>query len=1002
MKKITLLIALILICFWQIGSAQGTITGKVTDSKDGSPLTGVTIVVKGTNVGSLSDVAGNYSIKASDNQMLKFSFIGYIEQEIPVGTQKVINISLEMETKQLDEVVVTGYGTTKKVNLTSSISSIPKAELNLGGTTVNAAQAIQGRAAGVSVSQGSFAPGDQPIIRVRGANSIKSTNEPLYVVDGFPSSTGIDINPNDIEDIQVLKDASATAIYGARGANGVVMITTKRGKAGKTDIQFDGYYGVQKAQYPYSIMTGPEAMASANAKADEESKVHPYTSTDLANGYSNDWFSLATRPAAVQSYNLSASGGNENARIAFSGNYFSQDGVLKNTDYKRYTARLNADQQFSKNFKMGANVYYSHSFSNFKTYDGNIVPSNVMYGIVTASPAMPYLNPDGTYPTFKGRDNPIAWLMEPTNERFIDKFSVSGNAEYKIYKDLSININGGAENTATVQGTYLPTTLVPGKDVGGRADLTDLGFLRGLFEAYFNYNKNFGANHKLNAVVGVSTQLDNSMRHYSQVQKFSTDAFLYYNLGAASQRLFSQSTRTQTKMGSAYGRVNYSFKEKYLATFTMRADASSRFGSNNRTGYFPSGSLAWRVLEEDFMSGLKSTLRISNLKLRVSYGVTGNDRIPDYLYMTTIVPINVTLDGSNSYAGITSGNPPNPNLQWESTAQFNIGLDMGFINDRITSTFDYYKKNTTNLLMDIPIGDWEGFATQTVNAGEIENHGVEFSLNTENFVSSSGFNWNTSINLSYNKQTCVDLGGRPYIISTIAAPYGGRAIDFTKLEVGGELSQIYGYVYTGPFKTGQDRSAQPGSQVGDASFKDVNKDGVITPDDRTYLGNGNPHFVFGFNNEFRYKGFSLTAFFQGATGFKLYNVPRYLLEDGIGKDALNRWTTENEDTDIPRNGYLKAGYGFGPIDRFVEDASYLRMKLLTLGYSFRVGEGTSLKFLKTLKVYASGQNLFTITNYKGADPEVNTQGGNNNLRAGEDYTAFPAYKIVTFGAQINF
>ena len=605
MKKITLLIVLMLFCSWQLISAQGTITGKVTDSNDGSGLAGVSIVVKGTSVGALSDVAGNFSIKASDGQTLKFSFIGYLEQEIAVGSQKVINVSLVMDTKQLDEVVVTGYGTTRKVNLTSSISSIPKAELNLGGTTVNAAQAIQGRAAGVSVMQGSFAPGDLPIIRVRGANSIKSTNEPLYVVDGFPSSTGMDINPNDIEDIQILKDASATAIYGARGANGVVMITTKRGKSGKTEVQFDGYYGVQQTQNPYSKMTGPESMAVANAKADEESKVRPYTSTDLANGYNNDWWELSTRTAAVQSYNLSASGGNEDTRVAFSGNYFSQDGVLKNTDYQRFTARLNVDKNFSKKFKMGANAYYSHSFSNFKTYEANVVPSNVMIGIVTASNAMPYLNPDGTYATFKGRDNPIAWLMEPTNERFIDKFSINANAEYKIFKDLSFNINGGAENTSTMQGTYLPTTLVPGKDVGGRADLTDLGFMRSLFEAYFNYNKNFGSDHKLNAVLGVSSQTDNNLRHYSQVQKFSTDAFLYYNLGAASQRLFSESTRTQTKMSSAYGRLNYSFRDKYLATFTMRADASSRFGSNNRTGYFPSGSLAWRMLEEDFMSGLK-------------------------------------------------------------------------------------------------------------------------------------------------------------------------------------------------------------------------------------------------------------------------------------------------------------------------------------------------------------------------------------------------------------
>jgi TonB-linked SusC/RagA family outer membrane protein len=977
------------------------VTGTVTDSKTGAVLPGASILIKGTKTGTNSDTNGKYSLDVPDaNAVLEFSSLGYILQSVTVGSQSVINVALVESAKALDEVVVVGYGSEKKVNLTSSISSISKDKLNLGGTTANAAMAIQGRAAGVMVSQGSFAPGAQAVIRVRGGNSIKSTNEPLYVVDGFPSSTGMDINPNDIEDIQILKDASATAIYGARGANGVIMITTKRGAAGKTNVQYDGYYGVQQTHNPYQIMTGLESMQVANAKADETGKVHPYNSQDLANGNNNDWFSLATRLANVQSHNINASGGNEDTRISFSGNYFSQDGVLKNTDYTRYTSRLNVDKTFSKKFKMGGNVYYGRTFSDFKTYDGNIVPSNVMYGLITQSQAAPYLNSDGTYARWKGRDNPMAWLMLPTNERFTNKFSVSANAEYKILKNLSFNVNGGTEYQTTKEGTYLPTGLVSGQDVGGRASVTDLSFSRSLFEGYFNYNKEFGGKHNINAVLGVSAQNDDSDRHYSEVQKFSTDAFLYYNLGAASERTFTQTSRIQTKMSSAYGRLNYSFLDKYLATFTMRADASSRFGPNHRVGYFPSGSVAWRILQEDFMSSLRNGKVLSNLKLRGSYGVTGNDRIPDYLYLTTFVPTRVTLDGTNSYAGITSGSLPNPNLKWESTAQLDIGLDFGLYNNRINATIDYYSKKTSDLLFDIPIGDWTGFASQTVNAGVIENHGIEFGINTENFVSKN-FSWSTQLNMAYNKQSCLDLGGRPYIITQIAAPYGGRGIDYTKLEVGRELSEIWGYKYDGVFKTGDDRTAQPKSKVGDARFVDVNGDGKITPDDRTYLGNATPHFIFGLNNDFKYKGFTLNVFLQGATGYSLFNVGSYLLETGIGVDALNRWTVNNENTDIPRDGYLQGGYGFGVVDKFVQDASYLRLKVVTLSYDFKVGSGI-LKSVKTLKVYVTGQNLLTLTGYKGADPEVNTRGGNANLAAGEDYTAFPAYKILTFGLQLNF
>ncbi|MCC6289527.1 MAG: TonB-dependent receptor [Chitinophagaceae bacterium] len=972
-----------------------TIKGTVTDEK-GNPLAGVSVSVSGTKRGAIADEKGNFTIDAQPGATLEFSIVGYKTYTVKIGNATTLNVKLSPDASDLNNVVVVGYGTQKKKDLTGSIASVSSDQMNLGGATSNAAQAIQGRASGVQVSQTNAAPGGQTIVRIRGGNSIKSTNEPLYVVDGFPSETGIDIAPGDIEDIQILKDASATAIYGARGANGVVMITTKRGKAGKPVIQYDGYYGTQKILKGYDKMTGLEDMQTTNAKAIEKGNPAYYSATDLASGINNNWFELATRVAAVQSHSLSVSGGNEDTRVSLSGNYFSQEGALKKTDYDRYSVRLNVDKKFSNKFKMGANIYVARSFSKFKAYDGTIVPSNVMYGILVASPAIPAYNADGSFARFRGRDNPLAWLLAPTNDRFGNKIDANAFAEYEIIKGLSLRVNGGTEYVATKEGTYLPTDLVDGEKVKGKASVSDVNAVRNLVEAYFTYQTKFAYAHSLSVTAGVSSQSDVAYTHYTQVQKFSTDTYLYNNLDAGTEKLASQSSRIDVKLASAYGRLNYAYNDKYLVTFTLRRDGSSRFGANNRFGYFPSGSLAWRASNEEF---IKSLNVFSNLKFRVSYGVTGNDRIGNYIYMSTFGPTNVTLDGQNSYGGVVATRLPNANLKWESTSQFDVGVDMGFFDNRLGITVDYYKKKTKDLLLDIPIGDWQGFSTQTVNAGAIDNRGIELSINTEN-IRSGNLKWNTTLNFAYNKQVCIDLGGRDYIITQTANPYGGRAVDFTKLAPGKELSMFFGYEYAGVIKAGETYSPQPDSKPGDPKYVDMNKDGKIDANDRTYLGNANPHYIYGLNNDFSYKGIELTIFFQGAADFSLYNANRLMLESGPGKDALKRWTTTNDNTDIPRDGYA-IKYGGYINSRFIEKASYVRCKMITLGYNLPLAN-TFLRSIRNVKVYGSVQNLFTITKYKGSDPEVNTRGGDANLAAGLDYTAFPAYRSVTFGLKLNF
>ncbi|RFM27462.1 SusC/RagA family TonB-linked outer membrane protein [Deminuibacter soli] len=996
----------------QTNAAQ--ISGTVKDAK-GAGVPNASVHVKGSRAVAVTDAEGHFVIKSINQKkaVLQISSVGFADQEVSATAGEDVAVTLQDNAKKLDEVVVVGYGTAKKKDLSSSISSISSDQMNLGGVTSNAAQAIQGRAAGVQVSQTNSAPGGETVIRIRGGNSIKSTNEPLYVVDGFISSSGKDINPNDIDDIQILKDASATAIYGARGANGVVLITTKRGKTGKPVVQYDGYYGVQKVYNKPTLMNAQDYMKTTNAKAVENGNPPEFSATELASNTNTDWFALATRDAKVQDHNISLSGGSEDSHIALSGNYFSQDGALKKTDFTRYSGRLNFDKSYGKKFKIGGNVYGAHTYSQYKTYDGNIVPSNALYGIYFTSPSIPVYNADGTYATRKGRDNPIAWLLAPTNDRFINRITASFFADYEVLPGLNLHLNAGAENTATKEGTYLPTTLISGSKVKGQASVNDVSGTTTLWEAYANYKAKFAGKHSLSILAGVSRQKDITQIHYTQVQKFPTDEYLYNRLDAAAERIGASSSRVEVPVASFYGRLNYSFADKYLATFSLRADGSSKFGANNRYGYFPAGSLAWRMSDEDFIKHLNL---FSTLKVRGSYGITGNDRIPTYIYMATFGPSNVSLgQGSDAYNGTVITRAANPDLQWESTSQLDLGVDMGFAKNKINVTVDYYRKKTSKLLMDLPIGQWWGFSTQTANAGAIENKGLELYVNSEN-ISNKNFRWNTTFNIAWNKQRALNLAASKSIITQTANPDGSvPAADFTKLEVGQELSMLYGYVYDGVIKSGEKYTAQPDSKPGDPKYRDLDGDGLITAKDRQYLGNANPHYVYGLSNDFSYKGIELSIFFQGALDYNLYNMNRLLLETYTGTDALKRWTPQNENTDVPRNGYFTTKYGGYINSRFVENASYLRCKTITLGYNLPLQNTWLGGKIKNIKVYATVQNLFTVTKYTGTDPEVNTnvkysyndpQGtsgsGTGNLSSGLDFNAYPPFRSYTFGAKINF
>ncbi|MTH14235.1 TonB-dependent receptor [Flavobacterium sp. LC2016-01] len=968
---------------------EKTIKGTVTD-QNGLPLPGANVLVKGTSKGVQTDVDGSFSITVADNvTKLIVTYIGMEDQEVSVGNSP-LKIVMKEAGQKLDEVVI-GYGKSKKKDLTGSVASISKDNLNLGGTISNVGQALQGRASGVQVQQNSYAPGTNPSVIIRGGNSINTSNAPLYVVDGFITSTGASISPNDIENIQILKDAASTAIYGARGGNGVILITTKKGKSGKMQVEAEISDGFQNIIKEPSLITGQQYADIQNAIASENGRppVFP-ASFPIAN---TNWFEAATRPGEVLNRTLTFSGSDKTSKFFLSGNYLKQTGAIENTDFERYTVRMGGEKRFNDKLNMGTNVYGAVSEGNNSDFGDNIL--SPMFSIQTAPPTIPIYNADGSYYKYQGKDNALALLLEPTDHT-INRM-VNGNMflDYEIIKGLTYHFGAGAEWQEVIQGKYTPSTLVAGAALKGSASEENRTYFRWSTEQYLTYKFNINEQHVFTAMIGTSNQKDTYERVKAAGTGFSSDLLTYYNLQGAAVYLKPETEKTETKLTSYFGRLNYAFNDKYLFTFTIRKDGSSRFGPNNKFGIFPSGAVAWKLSNESFIQNLNT---FSDLKLRASYGITGSDGIGDYSYMSRLQSWGVTIAPDEFVAGTEPANLANPNLKWEQTAQTNLGLDMGFFNDNVTVTIDAYKKRTSDALLNVPVGGWWGFGTQRVNSGVIDNSGIELGISTVNFKTDK-FTWSTSLNLAYNKQEIVSLADNVKIISTNTSNPSGTVSgqEFTRLEPGKEMGVLYGYKYAGVIKTGETYSPQPLSKPGDPKYVDVDGDGTITAADRTYLGNSIPHYIAGINNDFRYGNFDMNIFFQGAFDYSVYNMTAMVGESSTSTDALNRWVAgTNENTDIPRDGYYKSKYGSYVNSKFVEEASYLRLKNVSIGYSIPESALKSVKFIDSIRLYAIGQNLLTITNYSGNDPEVNGHSG-NNLGGGIDFNSFPASRTFIIG-----
>ena len=890
---------------------------------------------------------------------------------------------------------------------------------------------MQGRAAGVQVTQLSGKPGAETSIRIRGTTSINASNEPLYVIDGMlvnsdagDMGTGVtlgprigalsSINPNDIESIEILKDASATAIYGSRGANGVVIITTKRGKAGKGTVTLDGYYAQQEIANKVDVLNAAQFADFVNDAKINANQTPIYVNPKNL-GEGTNWQNELLRRAPMASYQLSFSGGDDKTKYSLSGGYFDQDGIIINSNFKRYSFRANLDRELSSRLTVGTSITYARISSNgVLTNAGTIVP-----GVVTAAllfnPVLPVYDSTvkGGYTFENDRGttlgNPIADAKEynsyTTSSRFIGNFY----ARYKLSKDLEFKTSFGVDAFTDKESSFGPNFLKRTQASQGEASVGSSDGLTWLSENTFSYNKSWHSKHRINAVAGYTAQKFNNESLFAYAFGFPDGRTGYHNIAVAENPQTPVNNESQWTLSSFLGRVNYTLSDRYLFTVTGRIDGSSKFADGNKYGYFPSGAFAWRVSQEDFM---KNITAISDLKFRVSYGVIGNQAIAPYQSLSLIGPYGQGVfnssSGSEVYAGMEPLSYVNKNLKWESTKQFDAGIDIGFFNQRITLTADYYTKLTYDLLLATPIPTTTGFQTTLLNVGNISNKGLDLDLRT---INTTGLlKWNSSINLSINKNLVTNLNTTTDIL----------LLNASLLRKGLPIGTFYGYIFDGIFQSDEEAAKSPVlvgqeptasdpaavAKAGDRKYRDVNGDGKIDANDRTILGSAQPKFTWGFNNTLSYKNFDLSFFFQGSQGNKLANFNSFNLLNFTGQNnvlaeaGLNRWTPENPENKYPRalsSGSLDVGVFSSAI---VEDASYLRLKNVTLSYSLP-NKILSRAKIQSVRIYISASNLWTLTDYSGYDPEANTYGQSTTL-IGIDNGGYPQSKIYQVGATLGF
>ena len=1008
---------LIVILFFNItlfAQDSYSLSGTVVSKPDNSPIPGVNVLIAGTTSGTSTDFDGNFTLDVKSGDVLQFSYVGFMTQSITISGQTSLNVVLEEDQNQLDEVVVVGYGARRKSDVTGSVSSVKTEELT-AFPVLDAAQALQGRAAGVVVQSNNGGEPGAPIrINIRGNTSINASSNPLIVVDGFVGASMP--QPGDIESLQVLKDASATAIYGSRGSNGVVLVTTKKGRSGKLNVELNTTYSVQSTANSLDLL-------NANDFADYQNQIRTNqgNSTPYDQGTEDtDWQDLIYRSGSTQNHQLSVSGGSEKVNYYASGTYFTQDGILVNSGYERVSFLSNLDAQITDKFKVGLNLTGGLSKKNGvpTQSDGSVTVGgdDVVSLAMRFAPDKGIYNDDGSFSTNDRIgdevDNPYAVATQRDDDTEIENFRANFYANYEILEGLTFKTTFGLRTKNEFRGIYMPRTLAvtAGRGLDGRAIITEDKSESVLSENYLTYKKEIGKG-DLTLLAGYSYQKTTNKGFSNEGTGTISDSFSYYGLYTATNLIQPTSGDvyvTETEIQSQFGRLNYDYDDKYLITATVRRDGASNFAENEKYAIFPSGAIGWKVSNEDFLSDSET---ISNLKLRGSYGVTGNPSIGAYESLASLATIYASSNGE-TVAAVTPNQPSNPDLKWESSYQTNFGVDLGLLDNKISLSLDYYNIDTKDLIMvDRGLPWYLGFYNDEIlkNVGEVKNKGFEISLNTRN-ITNDNFSWTTDLVFSKNKNTVESLINGDDWFGNGAPSYFSVSNTYI-LREGEEVGLFYGFDYAGVYQGGAlpaGTATIAGGVAGDPLFLDLDDSGDITNDDRKIIGNPNPDFTWGITNNFKYKNFDLNIFFQGSQGGEIFNMTDVQLNNGDANTTYeyynNAWTSTNTNTDQPRVG----NNSFREISsRFVEDGSYIRLKNIALGYNLP-SEINEKIGIENLRLSVSAQNLLTITDYSGLDPEVNYFGaaGDNNTSSntvrGFDFGNYPTVKSVSFSLNIKF
>ena len=994
-KFLKVFLVCLLLCHGVSWAQNNRVTGKVTDQSN-SALPGVNVLVSGTSSGAVTDADGNYTINVGNGVSLVFSFIGYESQTVSVDNRSVINIKLVEELRNLSEVVVVGYGTQKKTDVTGALSVISTKEFAQQPVS-RLDQVLQGRATGVQVVQANGAPGGDARIRVRGANSVLGNNNPLYVIDGFVGADFNYLNPADIETIQILKDAASTSIYGSRGANGVIIVTTKKGVKG-IKVTYEGQGSVSQVIKRYDVLGAGEFSEIVNARATATGSTPPFSSAqidDFKRNGGTDWQDLVYRTGSGQQQQVTVSGGGDKTTFLVSGNYLRQKGIMENSDFKRYILRTNINTQLTKKLAMRVNLFGT------RTRNHNTNGGGALIQALAWAPTTPAYGEDGqptfTDPTGSVYRNPLDYLYDQSIDTERTNVNINGGLNYQLpIKGLTLDLQYGV-NYLNAQNLNFTGKRLSNNTPSASRYSSEQVTLQNTNTLSYNVSK---GGHSINAVAVLETQQFTDKNFTASAAGLRFPQLGYSNIGPNSSASVASGFSKWTLL-SLLGRVNYSFKEKYLLSAAVRRDGSSKFSEDNRYSVFPSVAVGWRLSEEEFIKKLNV---FSNLKLRGSWGMTGSQAINPYATLSAYSTTQVAFNNTAVTSGVIQGNQGNKNLKWETTKQIDFGIEMEFLSGRIRVEADYFKKNTSDLLLNVSIPNYAGGGTQTRNVGEVENKGFELSIGGTP-IAGKDFTWESNLNLSTLKNQVKSLGGLARLGTGTGVGAGMSTTNEFMLMPSEPLGSYWGLNYLGTFKPNEaDIAAAQGRVPGDPHYQDLNGDNTITTDDFQIIGRAFPKLTGGWNNTFSYKGLTLNVFFQGVFGVDKLNYTRAAAMSGSGDarqfilaEIRDYYRPGNETSDVP--AFTKTYQPFTQSSRFLENGSFVRLKNLSLSYELPTG---FIKNKAHARVFVSGTNLFTITKYKGPDPESSNVGSGTDTAIGIDYGSYPNSKTYTFGINLSF